>query len=72
MVLKSVNGELKLRTKILLLCEDKGSRAVCRGCGEEISIPIKLDTDMVKSMAQEESPALYLRSLKGEGRSNKP
>jgi ribosomal protein S27E len=71
MVIKSVNGELKLRTKILLLCEEKGSRAVCRGCGEEIPIPVKLDTDMVKSLAKDASPKLYLRSIKGEGKHTK-
>jgi RNase P subunit RPR2 len=68
MMIKSVNGELKLRTKILLLSEEKGSRAVCRGCGEEIPIPVKLDTEMVKSLAKDSSPPLYLRSFKGEGR----
>lgn len=69
MIIKSVNGELKMRTKILLISEDKGARAVCKGCGEEIPIPVKLDTQMVKSLAREKSPPLYLRSFKGEGRS---
>lgn len=68
MVIKSVNGELKMRTKILLV-SDTAARAVCRGCGEEIPIPVKLDTDMIKSMAKEASPPLYLRSFKGESRS---
>ena len=69
MVIKSVNGEIKMRTKILLLSEEKGARAVCKGCGEEIPIPVKLDVDIVKSLAKEKSPPLYLRSFKGEGRS---
>ena len=68
MVIKSVNGEIKMRTKILLLSEEKGARAVCKGCGEEIPIPVKLDVDIVKSLAKEKSPPLYLRSFKGEGR----
>jgi RNase P subunit RPR2 len=69
MVIKSVNGEIKMRTKILLLSEEKGARAVCKGCGEEIPIPVKLDVDIVKALAKEKSPPLYLRSFKGEGRS---
>jgi RNase P subunit RPR2 len=68
MVIKSVNGEIKVRTKILLLSEDKEARAVCKGCGEEIPIPVKLDVEMVKSIAKATSPPLYLRSFKGEGR----
>lgn len=64
MVIKSVGGEIKMRTKILLISEEKGARAVCKGCGEEIPIPVKLDVDMVKSIAQKRSPSLYLRTLK--------
>lgn len=63
MVIKSVDGEIKMRTKILLISEEKGARAVCKGCGDEIPIPVKLDVDMVKSIAQERSPSLYLRSF---------
>ena len=68
MVVKSVDGEIKMRTKILLISEGKGARAVCKGCGEEIPIPLKLDVDMVKSLAKEKSPPLYLRSFAGEAR----
>lgn len=71
MVIKSVGGDIKLRTKILLLSEEKGSRAVCKGCNEEIPIPLTLDVDMVKSMSRQKSPPLYLRSYDGEGRTPK-
>ena len=64
MIIKGVGGEIKMRTKILLISEEKGARAVCKGCGEEIPLPVKLDMDMVKSLAQERSPFLYLRTLK--------
>lgn len=60
LMIKSVNGQLKLRTKIVLLSEDGEARAVCKGCNTEIPIPLKLDTDMVKSMAKGNSPRLYL------------
>jgi len=68
MIVKSVNGEIKMRTKILLISEEKGARAVCKGCGEEIPIPVKLDVEMVKSLAKETSPPLYLRSFDGISR----
>lgn len=63
MVIKSVGGELKLRTKILLVSDEKGARAVCKGCSAELPIPMKLDLDMVKSMAKQQTPPLYLRSF---------
>jgi len=63
MVIKSIDGEIKMRTKILLISDEKGARAVCKGCGDEIPIPVKLDVDMVKAIAQERSPSLYLRSF---------
>lgn len=63
MIVKSVGGELKLRTKIILISEDKGARAVCKGCNTEIPIPLNLDTDMVKSMAKGNTPRLYLSSF---------
>jgi len=50
-------------TQLLRLSEEKGARAVCKGCGEEIPIPVKLDVDIVKSLAKEKSPPLYLRSF---------
>lgn len=63
MVIKSVGGELKLRTKIILISEEGGARAVCKGCNTEIPIPLVLDTEMVKSMAKGNTPRLYLSSF---------
>lgn len=63
MVIKSVGGELKLRTKIILISEKGGARAVCKGCNTEIPIPLVLDTEMVKSMAKGNTPRLYLSSF---------
>lgn len=63
LIIKSVDGQLKLRSKIILISEDETAKAVCKGCNTEIPIPLKLDTDMVKSMAQEGSPKLYLKSF---------
>ena len=71
MVIKSVGGEIKLRTKILLFSEEKGARAVCKGCGTELPIPLELDTDVVKSMAKQQTPPLYLRSFDGIAKSSK-
>lgn len=62
MLIKSVDGQLKLRSKIILISEETNeARAVCKGCNTEIPIPLKIDTDMVKSLAKEGSPKLYLR-----------
>ena len=69
MVVKSTDGDIKIRTKILLFSEDGTARAVCKGCNEEIPIPVKLDVDMVKSLAKEKSPPLYLSSFSGQSRS---
>lgn len=63
LVIKSVGGELKLRTKIILINETGDARAVCKGCNSEIPIPLVLDTEMVKSMAKGNTPRLYLRSF---------
>lgn len=71
MVIKSIGGELKLRTKILLVSEEKGARAVCKGCGHEIPVPMQVDLDMVKSLAKQQAPPLYLRSFSGESREKK-
>lgn len=58
-VLKSVNGTTKIRNKIIVF---RGSTAVavCKGCGIEHKIPIKLDhLELVKSFTQR--PRLYIR-----------
>lgn len=48
-ILKSDNYETKIRSRVLLV---KGATtyAVCKGCGEETSIPMSLDHSVVKSL----------------------
>jgi ribosomal protein S27E len=41
-VLKSVNGELKMRSKITIF-KNGGAYAVCKGCSTEIQIPVSID-----------------------------
>lgn len=61
-VVKSVGNEIKIRSKVLLFSDEKGPRAVCKGCGSELFIPLSLDVDMIKSLAKDSSPRLYLSS----------
>lgn len=48
-LLKSVDGETKLRCKVLIFKGDK-AYAVCKGCDTEVQVPLKVDTEMMKSM----------------------
>ena len=61
-LVKSINGVTKIRNKVLVL---KGNQtyAVCKGCGAEHPVPLKLVEDGSFSDSQPESrrPRLYLR-----------
>lgn len=62
MVVKSVNEELKIRSKVLLV-KDNNTYAVCKGCGSEIPVPLRLDADMAKSLStRKKEPRLYLKA----------
>jgi hypothetical protein len=41
-LIKSIEGEIKLRSKIVVF-KKGGAVAVCKGCGKELSIPVALD-----------------------------
>ena len=41
-LVKSTNGEIKLRSKIVVF-RSAGTMAVCKGCGAELPIPVTLD-----------------------------
>ena len=41
LIVKS-DKEVKIRSKIMLV-KDEGVFAVCKGCGEEIKVPLKVD-----------------------------
>jgi len=60
MVVKSVDGEVKVRAKVILVRDDV-TFAVCKGCGEELEIPLKFDEKLAKSLVNSRGPRLYLR-----------
>jgi ribosomal protein S27E len=59
-VLKSVNGELKMRSKITIF-KNGGAYAVCKGCSTEIQIPVSIDEKMMKSVSQLGSLKLFIK-----------
>lgn len=60
-IVKSVAGVIKVRSKVLILNEDSAT-AVCRGCGTDIPIPLKYDNGMMKSVMQTKKLRLYVKS----------
>ena len=63
-VMKSVTDhQQKIRTKVLVINGDEIS-AVCKGCGTEIPVPLKLDIELAKSLATRGEPRLYLKEQK--------
>jgi len=60
-IVKSVDGTVKIRSKVLILTDDAAT-AVCKGCGTEIPIPLKFDDNMVKSVMQTKKLRLYVNS----------
>lgn len=60
-VIKSVNGELKIRSKVIVVRNGQ-THAICKGCDSELRIPLVVDEGLFKSLAnQKEEPRLYLK-----------
>lgn len=59
-VIKGLNNETKIRSKVLILRDDQ-SFAVCKGCGCEVPVPLKLDMDMAKSIVSSKKLRLYIK-----------
>lgn len=51
---------MKIHAKLILVKGDD-VYAVCKGCGSEIPIPMKVDTDVAKSISKKSEPRLYLQ-----------
>lgn len=62
-VIKSSNDGTKIRSKVLVLNE-QGAFAVCKGCGKDIQVPLKLDDVVMKSIAASENLKLYVKIQK--------
>lgn len=58
-IIKGTPDGLKVRSKVTII-KSTGAFAVCRGCGEEVPIPVTLDVSMAKSLAQEKKLKLYV------------
>lgn len=56
-ILKGDDYTTKIRSRVLLV---KGGQtyAVCKGCGSEMTVPLALDHDIVKSLPT--NPRLYI------------
>jgi len=59
-VLKSINGVVKLRGKVVLF-KDQQAFVVCKGCNTELPVPLKLDMKVAKALSESVSPLLYLK-----------
>lgn len=55
-MLKSHGAEAKMRNKVLIFREDKAF-AVCKGCGVEVQVPLKID---LTNLPNKSSPDLYI------------
>ena len=55
-MLKSHGAESKMRNKVLIFREDK-AYAVCKGCGVEVQVPLKID---LTNLPNKSSPDLYI------------
>jgi ribosomal protein S27E len=56
-LVKSLDGTTKLRGKIVIFKGDQ-AYAVCKGCGSEHVVPVRLDRPAVQSLTR--SPRLFV------------
>lgn len=61
-IVKSLEADTKIRAKVVLIREDD-AYAVCKSCNAEVKIPLRLDTDMLKSMSEHRPVRLYIRDM---------
>ncbi len=59
-VVKGLHEEVKVRAKVILVRDDK-TYAVCKGCGEELEVPLRYDQDLAKALPLTNGPRLYLK-----------
>lgn len=59
-VFKSMNDSTKLRSKVLVF-RDEQAFAVCKGCNNEIPVPVVLDTTLMKAIMSSSKLRLYVR-----------
>ena len=64
-IVKSLDADTKIRAKIVVF-RGQTAYAVCKACNTEVKIPLRIDTDLLKSMSTETRPPvrLYIRDTK--------
>lgn len=58
-VVKESVSETKIRGKVLI-AKGNSVYSVCRRCGEEVAVPVRIDQDLVKSLRT--NPKLFIKS----------
>lgn len=61
-IIKSLDADTKVRAKIVVFRDDQAF-AICKACSSEVKIPLRLDTDMLKSMSEQRHVRLYIRDM---------
>lgn len=61
-IIKSLDADTKVRAKIVVFRDDQAF-AICKACSSEVKIPLRLDTDMLKSMSEQRPVRLYIRDM---------
>lgn len=59
-VIKSMGTSTKIRAKVLVVRDDQ-TIAICKGCGVEIPVPLKMDESMAKALERTAKLRLYVR-----------
>lgn len=62
-IIKSTGEDTKIRSKVLIVKSDSVV-AVCKGCGEEIPVPLSVDNQMMKSIGSSKKLRLFVKSEK--------
>lgn len=59
-VFKSMNSETKLRAKVVIFRDDQAF-AVCKGCDNEIPVPIDINAKLMSKLDNSIKTRLYVR-----------
>lgn len=65
-IVKSLLDDTKIRAKVLIM-RGNAAFAVCKGCDQEVQVPLQLDNDMLKSMVDQQPTRhvpLYIRNVR--------
>jgi len=60
-VVKSANGTVKILNKVMVFRDGKAF-AVCKNCGEEVPVPVLLDSSKIQP--SDRRPKLFLQTQK--------